>query len=93
MNLERAKKKYGYSGFSTSKFRARHGHVYTSHFLFFVPTVMKYEKDGTKLNLGIDGQVHYPAWTLGPTHPDFVIDFAHDDFIYTEDYRKSLADF
>lgn len=67
---------------------------------FLTPLKLENFQPLNKFNLGVSGMTFYPSesrsYRAGSTPPEFhydIIDFGHEDFIFTEDVRKELKDF
>lgn len=90
---DNAAKKYGYTGAKTTKHIAN---VVNGAFLSQtypnVPNIYKYSSDYAKFDMGSTGAVLYPTQIVANSVKNFIpIDFGHEDFFFTEENRKTLA--
>lgn len=58
-----------------------------------MPKKYKYDNGFAKFDLGLTGGVYYPAkfYINDRSTDSYLIDFGHEDFFFTEDSYKTLA--
>lgn len=74
--------------------RNTHHGKWTQTYYAAQPKVYKYNSDYAKFDLGLTGAIYYPAryYPNRSNDPPVFIDFAHEDFFFTEDNKKKLSD-
>lgn len=91
MSIWDAKEKYSMRKFDYADFSIGRGvgNGSMGRFKIYHPDIFETHGEGQKVNLGFSNKIYYPAYnTLDP--PTFAIDFAHEDFLFTEKLRQSL---
>ena len=87
-----ARQKYGFKKWEGFAMVISANGRFTPMLALFVPDTFKYKDSFSSFDLGLTGQVYYPAVSIYSRKNDHFIDFGHSDFFFTEEHRKSLGD-